>query len=233
MTATATSRLRLLRGAKGDDLIGSIVEWAFSAEDVSSIFEKVSAELPSFDEAAQRELLDRVEDLSRTVSALTGLNLMAEVYDALEEQEGDGVDPDDFEGPDGSDDYLDQVAESNLQSGYARGKQDEDAGTDDWWEYVTQQGACEICGPLDGTQAPQDDGIWADRIPPLHPDCACDLKSIPAQKIRATEHDVPDESRGRRGWGNPQKRFDPDLSDKPEALLPVYEEKLRNLRANE
>jgi len=233
--ATARSNLRLLRSQEDDpDIIGSIVEWAFSAEDVSTIFAKVANELPGFDEVAQREMLDRIEDLSRTVSALTGLNLMSEVYDALDEQQDDGVSDEDFEAPDiDGDDYFDTVAETNNQSAYSLGKVDEDADSGDWWEYSAQPDACPICAPLDGTQAPQDDGVWADRIPPLHPDCVCDLKSIPAQGIRATEHDVPNDSRGTRGWGNPQKRFDPDLSDKPAVLLPAYHEKLRNLRRSE
>jgi hypothetical protein len=234
---TSATRLVLLRGGGG--LVEKILDWVWSAEPVTSILDRVSDELPSFDDEARADLLASVDDLSRTVAALTGLDLMTEVYAALEEQQGDGVAPEDFEPPDidsayGEDGWrLDLVAESNNQSAYARGKQDEDAGSDDWWEYVAQPDACDVCAPLDGTQAPQDDGIWTDRIPPLHPRCVCELKPIPAQKIRATEHDVPDVSRGTNGWGNPQKRFAPDLKDKPAALLPAYEDKLRNLRESE
>lgn len=231
MPTTARTSLRLVKLA-GPDLIDSIVEWVWSGDSTDKVFSDVREELPDFGVDDETELLERVGQLSDTVAALTGLNLMAEVYDALQEQEDDGIAGEDFEEP-SQDAYLDDVASSNMQSGYARGKLDEDTGSDDWWEYVTQPGACPICEPLDGTQAPQDDGIWADRIPPLHPDCVCDLKAIPPQRIRATEHDVPPEARGRTGWGDPRKRFDPDLSDKPVALLPAYHEKLRNLRRSQ
>ncbi len=232
MPATAPTKLRLVELARRD-AIESIVEWVWSGDTASKLFESLGEELPGFDAEAQADLLERVGELSDTVAALTGLNLMDEVYSALNEQEGDGIAGEDFEEPNSSDGYLEDVAGSNMQSGFSRGKVDEDDDSDDWWEYVTQPGACPICEPLDGTQAPQDDGIWADRIPPLHPECVCDLKTIPPQKIRATEHDVPSEARGRSGWGDPRKRFDPDLSDKPAALLPAYHEKLRNLRRNE
>jgi hypothetical protein len=232
---TATS-LRLVKLRAGGELPEAIIDWAWSDRPATEIFETVRESVPSFGEADEADLMDRVSELSRTVSALTGLDLMAEVMDALDKQEGDGVAPEDFELPDidsmyGGDEpsTLDVISDANLQTAYSRGRQDEDADTQDWWEYVTQVGACEICAPLDGTQAPQDDGIWDDRIPPLHPRCVCALKAIPAQNIRATEHDVPSDARGSRGWGNPQKMFSPDLSDKPAALLPAYHDHLRNL----
>ena len=161
---------------------------------------------------------------------------MTEALDAMSEQEADGVLHDDFEPPDldsmyGGDEpsTLDVISDANLQTSYSLGRTEEDAQTDDWWEYNTQLGACEICAPLDGVQAPQDDGIWTDRIPPLHPRCVCELRPIPAQKIRATEHDVPSEARGSSGWGDPSKMFQPDLGDKPEALLPIFHELIRRM----
>lgn len=224
----ASLRLVTLRG--GGELPAAILDWVWSDRPVADVFDQVAAEVPAFDAAAQDELLDRVDELSRTVASLTGLNLFAEAWDALG-QEGP---PPDLESMYGGEEpsSLDAVADANLQGAYSRGRVDEAAETDDWWEYVTQPGACEICEPLDGTQAPQDDGIWVDRIPPLHPRCVCELKPIPAQRIRATEHDVPDEARGRGGFGNPQKMFAPDLSQKPAALLPYFHEKLRNLRSS-
>jgi hypothetical protein len=233
---TAT-KLRLVTLRAGGSLPDAIIEWVWSGESVKTIFETVRDAVPAFDEAAQADLMVRVEELSRTVAALTGLDLMSEVMDVLREdgsvakEDGEPPDLDSMYGGD-EPSSLDGIASANTQSAYARGKQDEDEGTDSWWEYVTQPGACAICEPLDGAQAPQDDGIWTDRIPPLHPNCSCDLKTIPAQKIRVTDHDLPDEARGSKGWGNPQKMFAPDLSDKPAVLLPLYEEKLRNTRRN-
>jgi hypothetical protein len=220
--------LRIVRLRGGGELPAAILDWVFGGEPARSIFDRVREEVPAFDEGEEADLLERVSELSRTVASLTGLDLVSEAWEALG-QEGE---PPDLESMYGGEEpsTLDVVADANVQSAYSRGKLDEDAGADDWWEYVTQLGACEICAPLDGTQAPQDDGIWSDRIPPLHPRCVCELKPIPAQKIRATEHDVPDEARGSQGWGNPQKMFSPDLSDKPAALLPLYEQHLRNLR---
>jgi hypothetical protein len=237
--ASARTKLRLVE-LSATSLIGSIVEWVWSKDSPDAIFSQVRDELPSFGEEDESALLDRVDELSDTVAALTGLDLMTEVYDALDQQETDGIPAEDFEGPDiegsfGDDDgwMLDSIAGANMQSGYGAGKVDEDEDTGDWWEYVTQPGACELCAPLDGVQAPQDDGVWADRIPPLHPNCVCDLKAIAPQKIQATEHDVPNESRGTKGFGDPRKRFDPDLSDKPAALLPAYHQKLSNRRRSE
>ena len=231
--------LRLVKLAERGSL-EALLDWAFSDQPASKAFEIARESLPGLTSEEEAELLLRVEELSRTVAALTGLNLVGEVMDDLKEQEADGVAVADFAPPDIESMYegeepseLDVIASSNTQMSFAFGKQQEDEQTDDWWEYEAQSGACDICAPLDGTQAPQDDGIWADRIPPIHPFCVCRLKTIPAQKVRATEDDVPDESRGRRGWGDPRKRFDPDLSDKPAALLPLYEDKLRNLRSDE
>lgn len=223
MPTTARTNLRLVK-LSGGDLIDSIVEWVWSGDSTDKVFSDVREDLPGFDADDEADLLERVGQLSDTVAALTGLNLMSEVYDALQEQESDGIEAEDFEEPQ-QDGYLEDVASSNMQMSFSFGKVDEDSESDDWWEYVTQPGACEVCAPLDGTQAPQDDGIWADRIPPLHLKCVCDLKAIPPQKVRATEHDVPSEAKGRSGWGDPRKRFDPDLSDKPEAMLPAYHEK--------
>lgn len=236
---SAATKLRLVKLAEKGP-IDRILDWVWSDEPPKTAFEIAREAAPSIDAAAEQELMDRVADLSRTVAALTGLDLIGEAMQDMQEQEAAGVEPDDFEPPDVDSMYggeepsdLEAIASSNAQSAYMRGRQDEDEGSDDWWEYVAQISACEVCAPLDGTQAPQDDGIWTDRIPPLHPNCVCVLKPIPPQKQRATEDDVPDESRGRRGWGNPQKRFDPDLSTKPEVLLPFYHDKLRNLRENE
>lgn len=231
--------LRLVKlAARGS--LEALLDWAFSDQPTSKAFDIVRGTIPDFGGADEQEVLLRVEEFSRTVAALTGLNLVSEVMDDLKEQEAGGVAVEDFEPPDIESMYegeepseLDVIASSNAQMSFSFGKQQEDEDTGEWWEYEAQSGACDICGPLDGTQAPQDDEIWADRIPPLHPFCVCRLKSIPAQKVRATEDDVPDESRGRRGWGDPRKRFDPDLSDKPAALLPLYEDKLRNLRSDE
>jgi hypothetical protein len=238
--ASAARPLRLVTLREGGQLPDAILDWVSSGRPAKDVFDLVREAVPGLDTVATDELLDRVDELSSTVASLTGLNLMAEVMDALAEQEKDGVAPEDAESPDLDSMYggeepseLDVIASANLQTAYSRGRQDEDEDTGDWWEYVTQLGACEICAPLDGTQAPQDDGIWTDRIPPLHPNCVYALKAIPAQKIQATPDDVPAESKGARGWGNPQKRYDPDLSDKPAALLPYYHEKLRNLRRNE
>lgn len=211
-----------------------IIEWVAGREPVSKIFEIVRESVPSFDNEAADDLMRLVSELSTTVAALTGMDVMAEVLDAIELQQGDGISAENFEPPDLGSMYggeepsvLETIADANLQSAYSRGNQDEDATTDDWWEFVCQPGACDICSPLDGTQAPQDDPIWVDRVAPLHPRCVCENKAIPAQKIRATEHDVSSEWRGVEGWGNPQRKFEPDLSDKPAALLPLYEEKLR------
>ena len=177
------------------------------------------------------DILARVDELSNTVANLTGLDLMSEVLDALKDADVNDapIEEPDLDSMYGGDEpsVLDVIASANTQSSYSLGKVEEDEGTGDWWEYVTQLGACEQCAPLDGTQAPQDDGIWSDRIPPLHPNCVCELKAIPAQNIRATEHDVPSEARGRSGWGNPLNKFDPDLNEKPHELLPIYHEKLR------
>lgn len=230
MPLSARTSLRLVK-LSSSDLIGSIIEWVWSKDSPDAIFSQVREEIPDFDEA---DLMERIGELSDTVAALTGLNLVDEVYSALSEQEGDEIPPEDFEPPSyESGDYLETVSESNVQSGFSRGKVEEDEGSGDWWEYVTQPGACEICAPLDGIQAAQDDAIWADRIPPLHPRCVCDLRAIAPQKVRATDEDVPNEARGAKDWGDPRKTFDPDLSDKPAALRPIYEEHLRNLRRNQ
>jgi hypothetical protein len=223
--------LRLVKLRGGGELVADIIDWVWSDKPTAEIFEAVRDAVPSFGEADEADLMERVADLSRTVSNLTGLDLFGEAWNALD-QEGK---PPDLESMYGGEEpsTLEVVADANLQSAYARGRDDESSETDDWYEYVTQDGACEICAPLDGLQAPQDDGIWTDRIPPLHPRCVCELKPIPAKKIRATEHDVPDDARGRSGFGNPQKMFAPDHSDKPAALLPLYHDKLRNIRRSQ
>jgi hypothetical protein len=241
--ASAT-KLRLVQLAeKGSGLtLDAILDWVWGERPVEHVLSMARDSLPAFDAADEKELLDRVEELSRTVASLTGMNLVAEVLDDLKQAEDDGRSVEDFEPPDLDSMYggeepseLEMVAGSNSQMAYVRGKQDEDAETDDWWEFEVDPFLknCEICGPLDGVQAPQDDDIWTDRIPPIHPRCGCRLRTIPPQKIKATEDDIPEESRGVKGWGNPQERFDPDLSDKPTALLPLYHDHLRNLRRNE
>lgn len=225
MTATAKRRVKL---GYDEDAIGSIISWFSSGKPAADLADVVG------DEIDLAGIVERVAELSKTVAALTGMDMVGDVLKEMQEQEAAGVASDDFKPPDVDSDYggeepsmLDTISDANLQSAYSLGQLDEDEAGGEWWEYIAQSSACDICAPLDGTQAPQDSDIWIDRIPPLHPRCVCALSSIPPQKVEAKEHDVPSDSRGRQGWGDPRRKFEPDLSDKPAVLLPLYYEKRR------
>ena len=92
-----TPALRIVKLRAGGSLPDAIIDWVWSGEPVASVFETVREAVPSFGEADEADLMERVAELSRTVSNMTGLNLYAEAWDALG-QEGPPPDLDSMYG---------------------------------------------------------------------------------------------------------------------------------------
>lgn len=53
-------------------------------------------------------------------------------------------------------------------------------------EWLTTDAACDVCGPLDGQQAPLD-GTFAGLLPPAHPACRCALLPVVSEDSNGPE----------------------------------------------
>lgn len=182
-----------------------------------------------------------------TVSGVADLDLVTDVWRAVESAVTNGETLEDFKGRIGEQlveawggeipGRIETIFRTNVQSAYAAGRwhqnnRPEVRATHPYCRFVAAFGACEeICEPLDGTVLPTEDEWWATHQPPLHFNCRCDVSAITVEEARDYGIDaVPPEGEPLEGFGVPITDWKPDLSTRPPELTYLYELKLHEER---
>lgn len=189
------------------------------------------------------ELEGRWRARAFTVSDVTDLDLVSEVWRALDSAIENGTGYQDFRAAIGDKlaeewggenlSRLETIFRTNIQSAYSAGRyiqnnKPEVRATHPYSKLlvVEDDRTSEICESLDGTCLPSDDPFWASHQPPLHFNCRSDVVALSEEEAREEGIDVhgPDVEAD-DGFGNPLEPWEPDLQGRPTELSTAYEMK--------
>lgn len=230
----------------------------------------VSADVVDFDEAiaffrekvpmtkAEFDALDEVaQKQAFTVAGVTELDMVADVWDAIDSAISTGTDLETFKAAIGDSIKAAWEADSkgngawraetvfrtNVQGAYAAGRYaqqtDPDALADrPYWMFdlVEDGRECDICGPCDGVTLPADDPWWNEHRPLLHMNCRCDVQSLTDEQVNGKNGVGADEKgpdvEAADGFGGPPILGDwkPESGEYPAQLWDAFED---NKRENE
>lgn len=188
-------------------------------------------------------LEDEARARAFTVSGVTDLDLLSDVWEAIESAAKNGETLEDFrerigerlEAEWGGDDptTLDNIFRTNLQTAYSAGRQVENAGVRDTHPYlaygvVEDSRTSDICLQLIGLVVAQDSDFAASHHPPLHFSCRTDEVAITEAEARerGIDEELPDVEAD-DGFGDPLLPLDIDISTRPPELASLYEMKVR------
>lgn len=178
-----------------------------------------------------------------TVSGVTELDLISDVWEAIESAVKNGETLEDFrvrigeklasewggENPS----HLETVFRTNVQSAYSAGRfaQNNSPAVRQSHPYsrydvLDDDRTSEICEKLIGTILPSDSPFVLRHQPPLHQRCRTDVVVITEDEARelGIDEDPPD-VQADEGFGDPLADFDPDLTTRPPELVAIYEAK--------
>lgn len=179
-----------------------------------------------------------------TVSGVTELDLVTDVWRAIESAIEKGETLDDFKARIGEDleqawggdipGRLETIFRTNVQSAYAAGRyyqnnRPEVRATHPYSRFtaVLDGRTSDICEALDGTVLPSDDDFWLNHQPPLHFNCRSDVSAITVEEAKELGVDeLPPDTQADDGFGFPIADWKPDLSSRPPELVHLYELKL-------
>jgi SPP1 gp7 family putative phage head morphogenesis protein len=190
------------------------------------------------------ELEAKARGRAFTVSGVAELDLVTDVWRAIESAVENGETLEDFKARIGSDleeawggeipGRLETIFRTNVQSAYAAGRyhqnnRPEVRATHPYSRFtaVLDSRTSDICEALDGTVLHSDDPFWATHQPPLHFNCRSDVSAITVEEAHELGVDeVPPEMQPDDGFGVPITDWKPDLSTRPVELGLLYELKL-------
>lgn len=189
----------------------------------------------------------RLEDGAKarafTAAGVADLDLVSQVWEAIDRAVRDGTTLEDFradvgaqleEAWGGADGWrLETIFRTNIQTAYSVGRQVQNARVRETHPYirydvVDDDRTSDICQPLIGLVVRADK---ATLHPPLHPNCRTDEVAITAEQAHAlgVEDDLPDEVEPEDGFGQGlDPDWKPDLSSRPVELASIYEMKFPN-----
>jgi SPP1 gp7 family putative phage head morphogenesis protein len=187
-------------------------------------------EFYSLDEAARLRAF--------TVSGVTDLDLVTDVWEAIESAVKNGETLEDFRarvgealasewgGEDAS--RLDMIFRTNVQNAYSAGRAYQNSrvrGTHPFERYdvVDDDRTSDICEKFIGKIVPSGTGP----VPPLHFNCRTDKVAITeeeAQELGGVDEDLGEPGEG--FGGNPMAEWIPDVSSRPPELASIYELKV-------
>lgn len=175
-----------------------------------------------------------------TVSGVADLDIMSEVWRAVDRAVADGTTLADFRADalEGLREQwggeipgrLETIFRTNVQSAYSAGRyqfntRPETRQTHPYSAFhaVMDDRTTDECADADGTVLPTEDSWWADHQPPLHFNCRSDVTAVTEEEAHELGvDDVGPEVDVDEGFGNPLAEFDPDVSDRPPDLEYLY-----------
>ena len=175
-----------------------------------------------------------------TVSGVTELDALSEVWEAVERAVENGTTLEDFRKEIGelvdTDTHLETVFRTNVQSAYSAGRyiqnnRPEVKATHPYSKFsaILDGHETDICHDLDGTVLPTDDPFWASHQPPLHFNCRSDVTAISEEEAKASgiddSQDVEQAPEADEGFGGVLEPYEPDLSTRPVELVSLYQMK--------
>ena len=179
-----------------------------------------------------------------TVSGVSALDVLSEVWEAIDRAIATGTSYEDFRrdvrGTLASEwggeipGRIDTIFRTNVQSGYGAGRYrqltDPEVLHDrPYWMFdaILDSRTSPICRPLDHTVKPANDPWWSLRQPPLHFNCRSSIISLTGDQ--ATEqgltHHEPDADPPLEGFGRPAdlSEWQPEAADYPPELWNEYQ----------
>lgn len=180
-----------------------------------------------------------------TVSGVADLDIMTDVWEAIDSAVRNGETLEDFRGRVGEKltdawggeepSHLETVFQTNIQSAYSAGRQVQNERVRESHPYirydvVDDDRTSEICEPLIGVVVPADSDFAATHVTPLHHGCRTDMVAITESEARElgvdTDEDLADAPDADDGFGDPLAELEPDVSTRPAELVHIYERKV-------
>lgn len=175
-----------------------------------------------------------------TVSGVADLDIMSEVWRAVDRAITDGTTLADFRADalEGLKEQwggeipgrLETIFRTNVQSAYSAGRyrfntkpETRQSHPYSAFHAVLDDRTTDECAIADGTVLPTEDPWWFDHQPPLHFNCRSDVTAVTPEEAHelGVDQDGPDADAD-EGFGNPFAEFDPDVSDRPADLEYLY-----------
>lgn len=183
-----------------------------------------------------------------TVSGIADLDMMGDVWEAIESAVKNGETLADFrervgelleDAWGGKRPYqLETIFRTNIQTAYSAGRFQQNnhpavKQTHPYSRYdvVDDDRTSDVCEPLIGTVLPSDDPFVLTHQPPLHFNCRTDVVAVTEEEARDIGVDEePPDIEIEEGFGNPFKDWKPDLTTRPAELANIFERKIEASR---
>lgn len=196
-------------------------------------------------DAAFQALLDASHARAFVVAGVTKLDLVTEVWRALDRATADGTTFEEFKKEIGqklesewgrrNPTRLETIFRTNLQRSYGAGtvkmlRAPAVLRRRPYWKFsaVEDSRTTVTCSTSDGTVLPADHPFWATHQPPLHFNCRSRL--IALTQAQADHYGVSSEAPDAppaKGFGNVEEEWKPDLTKYPAPLVHAYQQKQR------
>ena len=225
--------------------------WADVSSDPVDFDEAIAAlrKLVPVNDEAFELLTARAKRRAFKVAGVANLDVVQDIFDAIDDAIANGTDLDDFketvgealeaawkgevENPGWR---LETIFRTNVQRSYAEGRyrqaRDPDVLEDrPFWQFdaVIDNSTTDICEECNGTTLDADDPWWLEHQPPLHFNCRSTFITLThEQALHAGLTDKPTDASSDDGFGvpppdDPDDDFEPDLSAYDSGLSAEYE----------
>ncbi len=180
-----------------------------------------------------------------TVAGVAQLDLVTEVWEALDRAIAQGETFGDFQGAvadklaaawGGEQPWrVETIFRTNVQSAYSAGRWQQmqapavmAARPFRRYSAIFDQRECPICAELDGAVRPADDAWWRTHNPPMHFNCRCHVVTLSKAEAEAEGVDPSgpsvDAAEGFGGAPSETDDWQPDLSEYPGPLVRIWAE---------
>lgn len=224
MTVAALAKRPPKRPAPDPDAFPEAVRW-FRDRLVLTDEEFQALEAASYDEAF-------------TVAGVANLDLVTEVWEAVDAAVANGETLDDFrdrvseklaDAWGGDEPYrVETILRTNVQRAYAAGRFEQMTHpavqeARPYWRFsaIYDTRTCPICSPCDGVVLPADHPWWKSHYPILHHACRCHAVTLSASEAEGGVTTDPPAVEAAPGFGMPpaNEPYEPDLSEYPDELV--------------
>jgi SPP1 gp7 family putative phage head morphogenesis protein len=186
-----------------------------------------------------------------TVSGVTDLDIVSDVWRAIDEAVSNGETLREFQARIGDDlesqwgkenpSRLETIFRTNVQSAYSYGRyiqnnKPEVKSTHPYSRFsaVLDDRTTDECEAADGTVLPTEDPWWADHQPPLHFNCRSDVSALTEDEAKeeGIDEKPPEGADPMPGFGSPFVDPSVDLSTRPPDLAAIFELKQKQALQN-
>lgn len=189
------------------------------------------------------DLVESARSKAFTVAAVTQLDIVHDVWRALDKAIADGTSFEDFKREVGAKltsewgrenpARLETIFRTNVQAAYGAGRVTQLRSPAvlkrrPFWRFsaILDARTSPICSPLAGLVLPADDPFWNTHQPPLHFNCRSTLIALTrGQAEDFGVDDPPPNAPAQDGFGNVSEDWEPDLERYPEPLQAAYRKK--------